>query len=91
MHKFFSSENTILKVQRGNFYYKQKDYNHAVEDYTRAIELSPKLNKSYFSSRGQAYEELGEYEKALADYEKAFANTETAKRIRQRILDKMKK
>lgn len=83
-----------LYYKRGYFYDKQKDYKHAVEDYTRAIELSPKLNKYYFSFRGRAYEALGDYEKALADYDKVpeiEPNDSIRTTTRQWLLDKMKK
>ena len=45
-------------------------YNLAIEDYTKVIELDPENNWSY-QSRAQCYYELNQYEEAIEDYTKA--------------------
>jgi len=44
----------------------------AIQAYTRAVELDPKLIKSY-NNRAIIYRQLDEYDKALADYDKMLA------------------
>ena len=55
---------------RGLAYYKKKDYDHAIQDYDRAIGLQPNYG-IVFTRRAAAYQEKREYERALADYEAA--------------------
>ena len=52
----------------GNFHLKQ--YEEALADYTRAIELDEK-NAIAIASRGQAYGLINRYEEALADFTRA--------------------
>ena len=54
---------------RGKCYLEQKDYNKALSDYNKAIELDPK-NANYYDDRGNIFYILGEEEKAFADYDK---------------------
>jgi len=46
------------------------EYQKAIDDYTRAIELGPEDAWPY-NSRGNAYDELGQYQKAIDDYTRA--------------------
>ena len=55
---------------RGNVHLYRSDYDLALVDYDKAIELDPEYATAY-NNRGIAYRHLGEYEKALADYGKA--------------------
>jgi tetratricopeptide (TPR) repeat protein len=48
----------------------QKDYQGALADYTRAMQIDSQDANIYYS-RALIYVELGEYEKAIADYTKA--------------------
>jgi serine/threonine protein kinase len=59
-------------IERGNTYYKQKDYDSAVQNYSKAIELNPRDANAY-SSRGNAYYMKGDHDQAFADYNKALA------------------
>lgn len=55
---------------RGNLYYKLKDYSSALDDYTRAINLDKTIAK-YYSNRGLVYKSLGKYDRAIKDFNKA--------------------
>ena len=52
---------------RGNAYYKDKDYDHAIVDYTDAIKIDPKYADAY-NNRGNAYADKKDYDRAIADY-----------------------
>ena len=57
-------------LQRGNAYFNLKEYESAIEDYEKTIELNPENVAAYFN-RGILYFEQGKYELAIKDYEKA--------------------
>jgi len=68
-------ESATLLDQRGDIYLAQENYQSAIEDYTRAIELNekagnPAVNQSIYYSRGNAYAGNGEPGKGLEDFEK---------------------
>ena len=50
----------------GNGFYAKKEYEKAIEQYTKAIGLWDK-DHSYFSNRSACYAEIGKYEEALDD------------------------
>jgi tetratricopeptide (TPR) repeat protein len=50
--------------------YNSGDYEQAIADYSKAIELDPDDATAY-SNRGSAYKESGDLEQAIADYNKA--------------------
>lgn len=51
----------------GDQYFKNGEYQKAVDSYTKYITLQPRNVKSLYN-RGRAYEELGQYKKALEDF-----------------------
>ena len=53
---------------RGNVYLSLKDYDRAIADYNRAIELSPQSALA-FNNRGTAYRNKGRYDSAIQDYD----------------------
>jgi len=55
---------------RGSSYSSLKDFDQAIADYDKAIELDPKLAISY-KKRGMAYANKGDYDRAIAEYTKA--------------------
>jgi tetratricopeptide (TPR) repeat protein len=48
----------------------QGDYERAIADFSKAIELDPGSADAY-NRRGAAYDDLHEYEQAIADYSKS--------------------
>jgi uncharacterized membrane protein YhaH (DUF805 family) len=48
----------------------EEESGKAIDDYNRAIELTPDSADAFYR-RGDAYDEMGEYGKAIADYSKA--------------------
>jgi tetratricopeptide (TPR) repeat protein len=57
-------------LEEGNNHYKAKEYQKAIADYDRAIQLDPQYTDAYIN-RGVAYHDLNEYEKAIANYDRA--------------------
>ncbi|MDR1346049.1 MAG: tetratricopeptide repeat protein [Bacteroidales bacterium] len=55
---------------RGNTYYDKCDYDKAIEDYNKAIELNPDDANAY-NNRGNAYALKCDYDKAIEDYNKS--------------------
>lgn len=56
--------------ERGNAYQKKSDYDHALSDYNKAIDLDAK-NFRYYSARAAVYTEKKDPDRAIADYTKA--------------------
>jgi tetratricopeptide (TPR) repeat protein len=65
-----SERNAKYYYQSGNVKYDRGDYQGAIADYTRAIELNPNFDKAYFN-RALAKHDLGDYSAAIADYSKS--------------------
>jgi len=63
-------EKALSFAKRGYDYEQKKDYNKAIKEYTKAIELNPK-SAIYYNNRGVSYDDLGKYTTAIADYTKA--------------------
>jgi tetratricopeptide (TPR) repeat protein len=56
---------------RGTLYAGKGDYDKAIADYSKAIEINPR-DADVYSNRGAAYADgKGQYDKAIADYSKA--------------------
>lgn len=55
---------------RGIEYFKSNQYNKAIADYDKTIQISPNFSHAYLN-RALAYERLNLIDNALADYEKA--------------------
>ena len=54
-------------LDAGQKYYNQKQWERAVAEFSKAIDLNPKLAEAY-SGRGDAYSSEGESDRAIADY-----------------------
>ena len=59
-------------ISRGTFR-GTKNYEDAIEDYTKAIEIDPNYQFAYFN-RARVKRELGDYQGAIDDYTKAIKN-----------------
>ncbi|MBC7820099.1 MAG: tetratricopeptide repeat protein [Planctomycetaceae bacterium] len=60
----------VAHINRGSAYYNTGEYDLAVEDYAKAIELKPG-NSEPFTGRGNAYYRQGEHDSAVDSYSKA--------------------
>lgn len=56
--------------ERGDAYYKKGQYDEAVSDFTKALEINPKFAEAHYY-RGIAYDKMGLYDEAISDYNKA--------------------
>jgi TonB family protein len=78
---------------RANAHIVKAEYELAVADFDKAIELSPKESMAYFN-RGDSYEKMGNIQKAIDDYRKASEldrSNEPAKNNLQRLLTEQAK
>jgi tetratricopeptide (TPR) repeat protein len=55
-------------MMRASAYTRQRDFERAIRDYTRAIELDGSLTAAY-NNRGIVYVSMGEYEEAASDFD----------------------
>jgi tetratricopeptide (TPR) repeat protein len=56
--------------KRGEYYLTQKQFEPALEDYNKSIELNPRYASAYIN-RGRAHQQLGNFEDALFDFGEA--------------------
>ena len=61
----------IASHNRGFAYGELKQYDKAIADFDKAIELNPEDVHVDYRNRGVAYRKLKQYDKAIADYDKA--------------------
>ena len=64
------SDTAGLYKKYGAAYFEQKDYDRAIESYSKAIEFNPNAADAY-EKRGTAYNNLNDNERALADFNRA--------------------
>ena len=57
-------------LSEGNEKYEAGNYEEAIEDFNRAIELDPEYSGAYYN-RGNARKNMGEYEEAIEDFNRA--------------------
>ncbi len=55
---------------RGVVYFEKGQYDDAISDYTKALEINPRYAVA-FNNRGNAYQGKGQYDQAISDYNKA--------------------
>jgi Tfp pilus assembly protein PilF len=65
-----ASREAMTYYWRGETDYQIGDFDKAIADCSKAIELDPALAKAYYY-RGRAFNGKGDFEKAIADYSKA--------------------
>ena len=63
-------DNSRIFFFRAKAQYYLKDYDKAIADYNKAIELNPNLDAAY-NNRGSSYGKKGDYAKAFDDYNKS--------------------
>jgi tetratricopeptide (TPR) repeat protein len=61
---------SVVYNSRGNAWINKGDYDKAIADLTKAIEIDPKYANSYYT-RGIAWEKKGNSNRAIVDYSKA--------------------
>ncbi len=57
---------------RGNVYFRKKEFDRAIADYNKAIELSPDYFLAY-NNRGNVYMKREQFDLAIADYNRAIS------------------
>ena len=62
--------NAYLYYNRGNVYVTRRDYNRAIDDYTRALSLDSHLAEAYYN-RGIALIDSGKLNEGISDLSKA--------------------
>ncbi len=65
-----SSEKAVVYNDRGFAFYEKGQYDQAIADYDKAIEINPKLAMAY-NNRGLVFDGTGQFDRAIADYNKA--------------------
>ncbi len=60
----------IIHYNRGIEYANKRDYDLAIADYSKAINLNPAYASAY-NNRGNVYKNKLQYDRAIADYNKA--------------------
>src|SRR5262249_12991925 len=58
-------------INRGQHYYEIKEYDKAIDDFNRAIQLKPKWLQLAYGNRGNAYYAKDEDDKAIDSYDRA--------------------
>jgi len=66
----FSCSSEYYYLRRGIFNFNKGQYDEAISDFTRTLEINPKLGNVYYN-RGTAYWAKGEYDNAISDFNKA--------------------
>lgn len=57
-------------IDRGSIYLSRGEYDQAISEFTKAVEMNPKDSGAY-KNRGAAYMNKGQYDQAISDYTKA--------------------
>lgn len=66
-NKYF---NALLELEQGSNFYFQKDFQSAIQSYSRAINLNPNFAEAY-NNRGNSYLQLQNYSQAAQDLQTA--------------------
>ncbi|MCZ6701547.1 MAG: tetratricopeptide repeat protein [Ignavibacteria bacterium] len=61
---------TAIHLFKGISYIAKGQYNQAISDFNRALEINPKYAEAY-NERGVVYDDKGQYDLAISDYTKA--------------------
>jgi tetratricopeptide (TPR) repeat protein len=66
----YINKKAIEYFNRGNFKFRLKEYGFSIEDFNKAIEISPEFAEAYYR-RGEAKSSIGNHSEAIKDYNKA--------------------
>jgi len=69
---FAFAQNATYYYNRGVSAYEKGEYDEAIRDYSRAIELKPN-DADYFNNRGLCYKRIGNNLQAISDFNRATA------------------
>ena len=58
-------------AQNNIYYFQKKQYDQAIADYSKAIELLPTKRAEFFSNRGKCFINKKQYDQAICDYTQA--------------------
>lgn len=59
----------VVHFHQGNAYYDRGDYDQAMTDFDKAVELCPTYAAAY-NNRGRVYAAKGDFKRAIADWNK---------------------
>jgi tetratricopeptide (TPR) repeat protein len=62
-----ATQNAEYYSNRGTAHFKKGEYDQAISDFNRALEINPRFADAYYN-RGYAYGSKGQYDEAIADY-----------------------
>jgi tetratricopeptide (TPR) repeat protein len=65
-----SDSTKVVELIIEDIYGRKSQYDKAISDYSKAIEINPKSALTY-NNRGNVYAAKGQYDKAISDYNKA--------------------
>ncbi len=65
-----AKESSVAYNNRGNCWAEKEEFDKAITDYNKAIELDPKFALAY-NNRGLIWDDKGDFDKAIADFNKA--------------------
>ena len=83
-----NAESAESHLDKGNTLYDQGDYESAISEYDKALNLNRNLADAYFK-RGAAKDEIGQYFEAISDYTEAIRlNPDDAKAYNNRGVSK---
>ena len=68
--KDIDSSDVVEIFNQGLDYFEKGDYENAIKDFNRALEINPKFAEAY-NNRGNAYALMGDFERAIADFNRA--------------------
>ena len=60
----------LVYNSRGQYYYENRQYDQALEDFNRAVEIDPTYAKAWYN-RGNVFDETGVFDRAIDDFTRA--------------------